>query len=405
MRHLRLIHTFASLLIAVVMLGGEREQAAVDRFMLSRGLPQDMAVIVTDLSTGKTLAEASAERPLVPASIMKTVTIASLMHESDAEKPIVTRVYTDGPVRDGALRGNIIVEGAGDPSLNSAALPESGDFVAEIVEALRRRDIDCIEGRVIVDESIFEGPVVPPSWAKGDLMHAYGTGCHGFNFSGNASGKSSVSNPAFMFEQRLVRAMDAAGIVMERQSVARGEDKLLVEHKSLPLKEIMRSCMMRSDNLYAESMLRLFALERDREGSTSAGASEEMKFWKRRGADMKGVEIIDGSGLSRSNRMTAKMIDFVLQDMADNVDYASYLPLAGQEGTLKRFLSDTPLDSYVALKTGSMSGIQCYAGYKLDDEFAPTHSIVVIVNNFRCDRSTVRKAVEQMLLSIFDRES
>ncbi len=160
--------------------------------------------------------------------------------------------------------------------------------------------------------------------------------------------------------------------------------------------------MMRSDNLYAESMLRLYGKETTGQGSTSSGASEEMKYWKKHGIDMSGVEIIDGSGLSRSNRVTAKMMTGVLRDMADDVDYVSYFPLAGQEGTLRKFLADTPLDSYIALKTGSMSGIQCYAGYKLDDDFAPTHTVVVIVNDFRCDRSTVRNAVSRMLLDIFE---
>ena len=80
--------------------------------------------------------------------------------------------------------------------------------------------------------------------------------------------------------------------------------------------------------------------------------------------------------------------------------YASFFPLAGQEGTLRRFLADTPLDSYIALKTGSMNGIQCYAGYKVDDNYAPTHAVVVILNNMS-DRQAARKAVGDLLLSLF----
>ena len=75
--------------------------------------------------------------------------------------------------------------------------------------------------------------------------------------------------------------------------------------------------------------------------------------------------------------------------------------LAGREGTLKRFLCGTHLEEYVALKTGSMSGIQCYAGYKLDDDYVPTHSIVIIINGMKGGRGAVRSEVEKMLLSIF----
>lgn len=381
---------------------GEREQAAVDRFMSSKGLPSGVAVMVTDLSTGKTVCASGENKSLIPASIMKTVTIASLSKESDVTRPLETTVYIDGDIKTGVLRGNLIVIGAGDPSLNASTEPTSADIIAEIVDALKQKKVNSIEGRVIIDEDVFSGPDIPPTWAKGDLMHSYGTGSHGLNYRNNASGKSAVSNPARIFERDLQRAFEQAGITLLNESVRQGERHLLVTHKSAPLSEIMRSCMMRSDNLYAESMLRLYGKETTGQGSTSSGASEEMKYWKKHGIDMSGVEIIDGSGLSRSNRVTAKMMTGVLRDMADDVDYVSYFPLAGQEGTLRKFLADTPLDSYIALKTGSMSGIQCYAGYKLDDDFAPTHTVVVIVNDFRCDRSTVRNAVSRMLLDIFE---
>lgn len=378
-----------------------REQQAVDRFMQSKGLPDNMAVIITDLATGETVASAEASTPLVPASIMKTVTIASLMRQAGGKNTWDTKVYLDGPVKKGELHGNLVIEGSGDPSLNSKAAPESPEFTAEIINALREKHIDRIQGRIIIDEDIFSGPSVPPTWAKGDLMHAYGTGAHGLNYRNNSSGKMAVTNPAQIFEQELRRALANAGIEMENEQVAQGRRTLLFTHHSAPISEIMRSCMMRSDNLYAESLLRKFAIERHLPGATEDAAAEEMKFWKARGADMQGVRIIDGSGLSRANRVTATMINDVLRDMAEDVDYVSYFPLAGQEGTLKRFLADTPLDSYIAMKTGSMSGIQCYAGYKLDEQFAPTHTVVVIVNDFRCDRSTVRSAVQRMLLDIF----
>ena len=114
-----------------------------------------------------------------------------------------------------------------------------------------------------------------------------------------------------------------------------------------------------------------------------------------------GVTIIDGSGLSRSNRVTADFMTSVLTSMADNEVYASFFPLAGQEGTLKSFLANTPLDSYIAMKTGSMKGIQCYAGYLLDENYAPTHTVVIIMNDINGSRDRAKKAAQEMLLGIF----
>ena len=82
-------------------------------------------------------------------------------------------------------------------------------------------------------------------------------------------------------------------------------------------------------------------------------------------------------------------------------DYVSLFPKAGRDGTLKRFLRKTRLDGKLALKTGSMTGVQCYAGYKLDGDDNPTHVVVIMVNNFGCERVDVRKAAERLLLELF----
>ncbi|MDE6134983.1 MAG: D-alanyl-D-alanine carboxypeptidase, partial [Muribaculaceae bacterium] len=81
--------------------------------------------------------------------------------------------------------------------------------------------------------------------------------------------------------------------------------------------------------------------------------------------------------------------------------YASYFPRAGKDGTLRGFLAKSPLTGKIALKTGSVSSVQCYAGYKLDDDGNPTHIIVIMVNGFFCPRRQVREASENLLTDLF----
>lgn len=379
-------------------------QEAVNEFVNSASVSAgSTAVMVSDLKDGRILASYNASTPLIPASIMKSITIASLSETVDVDKPIITKCYIDGKVdSDGVLNGNIIVEGAGDPSINSKVWPVGEDFVKEIADALKNMGVKRIMGKVKVEQDYFKGPAVHPSWASGDLSQSYGTGSHAFNFANNASGKASVKDPSAVFIAQLKRQLSAVGISIEDGTPATGGRKLLLEHKSPALKEIMRSCMMRSDNLYAESMLRRYGKEKGGDGSTSDAATREMEMWKKKGADMEGVLIADGSGLSRSNRVTARFMEDVLREKANDVEYVSFFPLAGQEGTLRSLLKDTDLDSYIAMKTGSMNGVQCYAGYKLDDDFAPTHVVVIIINNFKGSRADLRKGVEKMLLEIFN---
>lgn len=410
----RYLLTLSRLLLFIVFIGGVpfsvsalSPQEAVDSFASTPRLPAgSMAVLVSDLETDRIIASYNNDLSLIPASIMKCVSTASLSELTEPGSTWDTVVLTEGEIdSEGNLIGNLIIEGSGDPSLNSEVWPKSEDFISEITAALKNKGIRNIQGNIIIDESRFAGPSVPSSWAAGDLPHSYGTGSHAFNFRNNASGKRAEKNPSGIFGAALRTALSNAGINVGNSRMKEGRRSELLRHKSAEMREIMRSCMNRSDNLFAETFLRQFGRLSGGDGSTADAAQREMEFWRKSGSPMEGVRIVDGSGLSRSNKVTAKFMEDVLRAKQNDIDYVSYFPLAGQEGTLRKFLADTPLDSYIALKTGSMNGIQCYAGYKLDDDFAPTHAVVIIVNGFTCDRAYLRGRIEKMLLAIFDSDS
>lgn len=360
------------------------------------------SILVVDLKSGKKIISHNAALPLIPASITKSVTIATLLSKVGEDYQYTTPVFLNAPVDDGIVEGDIIVEASGDPAINTVHDPKSDDFIAEIVAGLKALGVDTIRGKIVVDESKFPGPSINPTWQTGDLGYAYGTGTHGFNFHDNASGNKSVQNPIAYFQSLLTNSLKAAGITIQALNV-KGSDHDFVpvcRHVSPTIDEIMRSCMMRSDNQYAEAMLRLVGATYGDKGSTTVGAEQMLSFWRHKHANLKGVKIVDGSGLSRSNRITAIFMADMLRIMSKNPYYASFFPLAGLEGTLKHLLAKTPLEGYLALKTGSMRGVQCYAGYKLDDDYAPTHIVVVMLNNLP-DRAEARRQLNTLLLKTF----
>ncbi len=397
--------TLILLLLAFSSLFGA---SPVDKFLRSKSItPGSTAVLVQDLQTGEILASHNADKPLLPASIMKTVTIAGLLREKGPEDRFHTLVYADGQINGNTIEGDLLIVGGGDPTLGADCEPQSADIAEEIIASLRHKGITTINGNLRVDTSLYAGPACPPSWVAADLKEAYGTGSHSLNFRRNASGGRAVKHPETSFLNYLSSRLKGAGISIKGGTIIDNDGikdienaSFLLDHVSDTYEEVMRSCMMRSDNLFAETFLRAFALARGKKGATSEGAGEMLRYWEEAGVPVKGVTLIDGSGLSRSNKVTANFINGILQKMGDNEEYASFMPLAGQEGTLSEFLKDTALDAYVAMKTGSMKGIQCYAGYKLDEEFAPTHSIVIIMNDIG-QRAAARKAAEGMLLELF----
>ena len=73
------------------------------------------------------------------------------------------------------------------------------------------------------------------------------------------------------------------------------------------------------------------------------------------------------------------------------------LPRPG-EGTLKRFMADSELATSFRLKSGSMTGVQCYAGYYKGKR---TYAVVVMVNHFSSPRGRVQKEVADTLTRLF----
>ena len=82
-------------------------------------LPFLVASLIAYMLEPVTVLEMNADIPLIPASIMKCVTTATLLSRLDEDARFHTEVYAAGTVRDGILDGNLIIVGSGDPSLNS----------------------------------------------------------------------------------------------------------------------------------------------------------------------------------------------------------------------------------------------------------------------------------------------
>lgn len=412
------------------------------------------AIYIEDLRFGVPIVAENIDVSLVPASIMKSVTVASALAIGDPEERFVTPVTAVGTISsDGALDGNIVITASGDPSIESSFLDGTHGFCDSIVAGIVNAGITAINGDVIIKEDGFEDDRVPAGWMDEDVAWPYGAGHHGANFRDNRftlrlpsretapyvpdldiriikrgkkqglktsrnrdtetftftgrvprrgySDKLAMPRPAKVMRHELVEKLKAAGIEVRGSAVKpEKETILLYTHLSPTFRDIMRSLMFRSDNMMAEGMLRALSPG----GSRADAVKEELAVWSDAGISLAGVNIEDGSGLSRNDRLTARFLAGVLKTMTSpdyNDEYTSLFPRAGYEGTVRNFLAETHLEWDIALKTGSMRGVQSYAGYKFDGDGRPTHLIIFIVNGFTCNRATLKNAISRLLLEKF----
>jgi D-alanyl-D-alanine carboxypeptidase/D-alanyl-D-alanine-endopeptidase (penicillin-binding protein 4) len=159
------------------------------------------------------------------------------------------------------------------------------------------------------------------------------------------------------------------------------ESRILAEHASRALPEVIRDINKPSDNTLARTVfLSLGSLEADpvlgsrplapSAETTFSRADRAVRHWLREhGIDDEGLVMENGSGLSRLERISAAQMGGLLKaglrsDWAP--EFQSSLPIVAVDGTMRRRLKDSPAAGHARLKTGSLNNVTAVAGYVRD---------------------------------------
>ena len=122
-----------------------------------------------------------------------------------------------------------------------------------------------------------------------------------------------------------------------------------------------------SDNFVSEMLLKELGATVVHRGSTAAGGQVVRAALVEAGVPVGGVRIVDGSGLSRLDRLTAEALVEILRvgasDPAISDPFVTSLAVAGVSGTLKRRLGRRPTRGRVIAKTGTTSQASALAGF------------------------------------------
>jgi serine-type D-Ala-D-Ala carboxypeptidase/endopeptidase (penicillin-binding protein 4) len=131
------------------------------------------AVVVNSLQTGEVLYSLNAFTHLVPASNQKLLIAAAAAERLGWRYRFETRLVAMGPIEDGRLRGDLVVVGDGDPTLNPRH-PERLLAFDDWARQLRRAGVRLIEGNLVGDDSAFAQPGWGVGWEWEDLRLGYG---------------------------------------------------------------------------------------------------------------------------------------------------------------------------------------------------------------------------------------
>jgi D-alanyl-D-alanine carboxypeptidase/D-alanyl-D-alanine-endopeptidase (penicillin-binding protein 4) len=319
------------------------------------------AAVAIDLRTGNVLFARHPHLGLAPASTEKLAVSYALLTELGPSYRIRTVVGGTGSFGAGTWRGNLVLEGRGDPTLSTADL-------VSLAWQLRRAGIRRVTGSVIADESYFDRRRTAAGWKPWFFVNECAPISAAVVDGGLYLG-IPARNPALAAAGGLRRALRGAGIAVggpARVGVVEPRAEL-ASVSSQPLSVVLRRVNSDSDNTSAELLLKHLGAVQLGRGTTAAGTAAVRRSLSAAGIALAGVRLVDGSGLSRLDRLTANALVGILasawQDPVLRRALIGSLAVSGKRGTLEHRLQRGPAAGRVYAKTGTTSISSALAGY------------------------------------------
>ncbi len=306
------------------------------------------AALAIDLETGEVVFSHNEASPVAPASNEKIPVSWAALSRLGPGYRFHTEVYGIGSRSGAVWQGDLVLKGFGDPTLST------GDLDA-LAARLQSSGIGTVTGRVLGDESFYDKKRSADGWKP------YFLGGETPPLSAlvvdRAQGWPALS-PPLLAARALRDALVRRGVAVKGRpgvGVAPVTAMPLASDLSAPLAEVVRVMNHESDNFYAEMLLKQIAAAAGRPGTSAQGGRLVVETMAAAGIPVEGVRIVDGSGLSLLDRLTATALVGVLRaGFADPVlrrPFVESLAVAGRSGTLSRRLH--PLSGLVRGKTGT----------------------------------------------------
>lgn len=307
-----------------------------------------VGLMVYDLTADSAIYCHNERQLLRPASTMKVVTAIAAIDRLGGSFQFKTTLSYTGAIEDGVLNGDVYLVGGFDPRFNS-------DDMGSFVDGIRRMGIDTIRGRIVADKSMKDADMLGEGWCWDD--------------------DNPVLSPLLIsrrdvFVKRFVDRLRDEGVVVEADTVAGRQPGGAYEvgTRTHTIDQVLMPMMKESDNLCAEALFYQLGASTGAHPATARDARTVVRrLVEKVGLRPSDYRIADGSGLSLYNYVTAELEVMLLRYAYQNTNIYMHLlpslPVAGEDGTLRRRMRGTFTSGNVKAKTGSVTAISSLAGY------------------------------------------
>ena len=308
--------------------------------------------------TGVEQISINSQIPRIPASNQKIITTAYTLEKLGSKSYLRTRLRKD-------IFGNYHLDGQGDPDFGFFHLKK-------ILNTIERNQLisPFIGKRRTARLYIYEEPSTmwwPTGWHQADKKESYGAPITRLGLNANSS-TSSISYPISTTISAINKLNSKSktniNVILKGQSDLRSSllDKNILELNSANILSLVSLANSESHNFTAEILLRNSFNNWDMQSNMHL-----VNNWLvNNKVPTDGFRITDGSGLSRTNKLTSKGLSYLLYRIKHKEyrdSFISTLSILGVRGTLTNFPSPVYLKANFYGKSGTLTGIRSLSGY------------------------------------------
>jgi D-alanyl-D-alanine carboxypeptidase/D-alanyl-D-alanine-endopeptidase (penicillin-binding protein 4) len=360
----------------------------------------------------ETISELNPEQPVVPASNQKLLAAAVALGVLGPEHRFRTELQSPPPVGN-VVPGDVFLVGGGDPVLVTADVPDPLSYPAfnttalePLADQLVILGITTIEGDIVGDGSRYDDEFRAPSW--GSDITSFDAGPYdallvndGLIGNGNYGLNPSRSAARIFYDLLVARGISITGTPANESRPVDAGFTTLALIESQPLTDVLVEMLHTSDNNTAELLVKEIGYATTGEGTRAAGLGAIRATLAEWGVPLDQVELQDGSGLSRDNRITCAALTTIMSATPVSDQLRDLLPVAGRDGTLAVQLLGTEAEGALQAKTGTLTDVKALTGSQ------PSRSRVrvdfsLVLNGEGVDEQAVYEPVWKRLVALID---
>jgi D-alanyl-D-alanine carboxypeptidase/D-alanyl-D-alanine-endopeptidase (penicillin-binding protein 4) len=178
--------------------------------------------------------------------------------------------------------------------------------------------------------------------------------------------------------------------------------RMVLDYYSSDYYTIAQYTNLTSNNIYAEAIFKYLGYAKYGKGSFANGSKVVMDYFREKRLDIGGVKVLDGSGLSPLNKVTADFMCRYLTAIGKEPffnDFLRSLSKVGENGTAKNLLPNLPAGIAVRVKTGTMEGVKAYAGY-IDAANGDRLAFTIISNGHEVSSTVAAEKLNKILQKV-----